>query len=929
MSRHLDKVLAHAERQLSLAGGLRPTDVLPLYKKFLRIEEHRLRLKHNAGGAGRDICARRVDLVDVLLRHVFAAAARFADEQSGASVQPLALLALGGYGRGELNPWSDVDVMFVHGGHGQVSTYVTQIVEQVLYLLWDIGFKVGHSTRSVREAIDQAKQDMLSKTAMLEGRYLTGDESVARLFRSRFRAECVKGSENEYFAARMADQAARHAKYGDSVYMQEPHVKNGCGGLRDYQNLLWMTFFKEGVLTTNHLVGKDWLSPTDQRRIEQAYDFLLRVRTDLHYVNGRANDTLHLSAQDHIAKRLHYHHRRGQLRSEAMMKDYYEHTRNIFRVTERITEQFASPGAVQGQRSFFDFRRPKALPEQDLGRFMGRGGKLHTRRSDVFRREPELLMEIFQLAQKHHLEIGADLEDLVTRNLTLVTRNFRTAPRPRAIFREMLSHRGEAGRILRMMHRVDFLGRYLPEFEPLTCLVQHEFFHRYTADEHSLVCIEKLDALTTTTDPKLTPYRALFEGLADPFILHLALLLHDTGKAVGARPHSEASALFAQQAAQRLELDSTQRRALTLLVDHHLTLSKIARQRNLDDPEPIVELAGMVRSQENLDALMLLTLADGQGASGEAWSDWKETLVWQLYRSTSQYLLDQAGFYAQQKIERETLQQAVSAQLTPDFDVEVDAHFESMPDNYFRTFGVEEIVGHAKLFRSFLAKLFVPNGPPLAPAIAWEPLPLQGHTTVSVCTWEGQQLLAKIAGSFSVVPLNILSADIYPRGDNVVVDVFRVCDLKGHAVTSARDFALVEATLRRALSEADFDFGPLLEKARQQVATPLAAEIEFPTRIIADNKSLPHYTLLQIETRDRPGLLYDLLSVLGEEGVSTILSRISTEKGAAIDTFYIADSVTHGKITDSGRIAALQQRIQEITVGSRGRAGMARASSLA
>ncbi len=396
----------------------------------------------------------------------------------------------------------------------------------------------------------------------------------------------------------------------------------------------------------------------------------------------------------------------------------------------------------------------------------------------------------------------------------------------------MLSRRGEAGRVLRMMHRVDFLGRYLPEFEPLTCLVQHEFFHRYTADEHSLVCIEKLDGLTTTTDPKLIPYRALFEKIADPFVLYLALLLHDTGKAVGARPHSEASALFAQQAARRLELNATQRRALVLLVDHHLTLSNIARQRNLDDPETIVELAGMVRSQENLDALMLLTLADGQGTSGEAWSDWKETLVWQLYRGTSQYLADQAGFFAQQKIERESLQKAVTDRLSPDFVAEVEAHFEAMPDNYFRAFGVEEIARHAQLFRSFLGNLFLRRVHPLTPAVAWEPLPEQGHTTVSLCTWDGQQLLAKIAGSFSVVPLNILSADIYTRGDNVVLDVFRVCDLSARAVTAQSDFDLVEGTLRRALSEPDFDFRPLLEEARRQIKKPATAEIEFPTRII-------------------------------------------------------------------------------------------------
>lgn len=929
MSGHLEKILAHAERQLASAGNARPTEVLPLYRKFLRIEEHRLRLKHKAGGGGREICARRVDLVDVLLRHVFAAAARFAQEQTGTPVKPLAVLALGGYGRRELNPFSDVDVMFVHGqSSGKIEPYVTQVVEQVLYFLWDIGFKVGHSTRSVREAMDQARQDMLTKTAMLEARFICGDENVARLFRNRFRAECVKGSEKAYIQLRMADQAARHEKYGNSVYMQEPHVKNGCGGLRDFQNLLWMTFFKEGALTTTHLLGKDWLSPTDQRQIEAAYDFLLRIRTDLHYVHGRATDVLYLNVQERIARRLRYPEQPGQLRSEALMKDYYAHTRNIFRVTERITEQFANPYVSPGRRSFFGFRRPKRAPARDFGPLVAYGPHLAARENTVFEREPELMMRVFQLAQEHRLRIGPDLEDLLTRSLALVTKNFRNAAAPREIFREMLSRRGEAGRILRMMHRVDFLGRYLPEFGPLTCLVQHEFFHRYTADEHSLVCIEKLDELTTTQDPKLIPYRELFAQLRNPFVLYLALLLHDTGKAVGARPHSEASALFAQQAAVRLQLSSSERKALVFLVDHHLTLSKIARQRNLDDPETIVELGGMVRSQENLDALMLLTLADGQGTSAEAWSDWKETLVWQLYRSTSQYLTDQAGFYEQQKIERESLQRSVTGQLGPEFTEEVEAHFESMPDNYFRAFGVAEIANHVKLFRRFLENLFLRDVHPLTPAIAWESFPEQGHTTVSLCAWDGQQLLAKIAGSFSIVPLNILSADIYTRGDNVVLDVFRVCDLQAHAVTEANDFTLVESTLSRALSEEGFDFAPLLEKARLQLKAPAEAELDFPTRIILDNKSHPNYTLIQIETPDRLGLLYDLLAALGEEDVSIILSRISTEKGAAIDTFYVADSSTRGKITESGRIATLEKRLHAVAVDPIPTGEIAQASSV-
>jgi len=240
-SRHLEKVLAHAEDQLAVAGKQRPTEVLSTYKKFLKLEEHRLRLKHQAGGGGRDICARRGELVDVILRHVFTAAA----SAVGQPETSLALIALGGYGRGELNPFSDVDVMLLHGdGAGKVSPYVEGMAEQILYLLWDIGFKVGHSTRSMKEALAQANRDMLTKTAMLESRFLTGDRALAQEFRDQFRTKCVDGSEREYVESRMRDQEARHRKFGDSVYMQEPNLKNGCGGLRDYQNLLWMSYFK-------------------------------------------------------------------------------------------------------------------------------------------------------------------------------------------------------------------------------------------------------------------------------------------------------------------------------------------------------------------------------------------------------------------------------------------------------------------------------------------------------------------------------------------------------------------------------------------------------------------------------------------------------------------------------------------------------------
>ena len=911
-SRHLEKVLAHAEDQLALAGKQRPTEVLPTYKKFLKLEEHRLRLKHQAGGGGREICARRGELVDVILRHVFAAAANAV----GQSETSLALIALGGYGRGELNPFSDVDVMLLHGdAAGKVSPYVEEMAEQILYLLWDIGFKVGHSTRSMKEALAQANHDMLTKTAMLESRFLAGDRALAREFRNQFRTKCVIGSEREYVELRMRDQEARHRKFGDSVYMQEPNLKNGCGGLRDYQNLLWMSYFKEGALTTTYLVGEDWLSESDQRRIEMAYDFLLRLRTDLHYLCKRAADILHLNLQEEIARRLRYREKNGQRATEALMRDYYKHTRNIFRVTERITEQFATGYATSGTRALFSFLPLRRGTEIRVGSFFVRHGQLHTDRRDLFKTDPLEMMAAFQRAQEHNVDLSPELEDLLSRALGQITRTYRYAKAPREIFKAILSKKGEVGRALRLMHRTDFLGRYVPEFGQLTCLVQHEFFHRYTADEHTLLCIDKLDALMRTNDPKLIPYRRLFENLEEPFVLYLALLLHDTGRAVGARPHSEASALFAQSVAKRLQLSPEQRKSLILLVDHHVTLSSTAQQRNLDDPATIAEFAKVVRNQKNLDALMLLTLADGQGTSGQSWSDWKESLVWQLFQATSQYLADQKSYHEQTKIERESLEAAAAAELPSDFADEIEAHFEFMPDNYFRASDVAEIVQHLNLFRSFFENTSTQLDRPLVPAVSWEAFPQFGHSIASFCTWDRLHLLAKIAGSFSVVPLNILSADIFPREDHAILAVFRVCDTKGQAVAEGQDRAQVENTLRHALEVETFEFTSLLEEARHKIQHRRLEELEFPAGIAIDNKAHPTYTLVQIEAPDRVGLLYDLLTALEQEGTNIVLSRISTQKGAAIDTFYITDSGSRAKITDSHRIAALQRRLRSAITG--------------
>lgn len=906
MSRHLEKVLAHAEEQLTAAAAKTPTDALPIYRRFLKLEEHRLRLRHRAGAGGREVCERRAVVMDILLRHLFLAAT-----QGSPASDQITLMAVGGYGRRELNPCSDVDVMFLHNtGSRAPSAEVTRSIEQILYFLWDIGFKVGHSTRTLKQAVLAANIDMLTKTAFLESRPVAGNKILAEKFRAQFRAKCVAGHEREYIEMRMHDQQARHRKHGNSVYLQEPNLKNGCGGLRDYQNLLWMTYFHEGALTTNHLVARDWLSEADGRRIDAAYDFLLRLRTELHYLNQRSYDVLHLNMQETIARNLKYPASSGALASEAMMKELYAHERVIFRVTERITAQFASGYSSPKAGSLFRFLpKRRAAPSQErVGDFVIKEGQLDVARPDLFRRKPIAMMQAFDFLQSRHLEPTPELEDRYGRELGAVAWEFRYAKEPRELFRQMLSRKGDVARVLRLMHRLDFLGQYLPEFGALTCLVQHEFFHRYTADEHTLVCIDKLDELVSTEEPKLRDYRQLFNELPHPFILYLALLLHDAGKAVGARPHSEASALFAQRVARRLQLTPDERKMLILLVDHHLTLSNIAQRRNLDDPRTITEFAAIVRDQANLDALMLLTLADGMGTSAENWSDWKETLVWQLFHRTSHFLRDRHAFAERLRSERQRKERAAKEALPPDFVEEIEAHLEAMPDNYFRAFAAEEIVQHVKLFRRFYENLAADKNA-LLPVIEWRTGP--GSSVLTICTWDRKELLAKIAGALSIVPLNILSAEIYTRSDHLVLDVFRVADLQGRPVTDPEQRQAVENTLRALLGAENFDLSGMLAKTRARVRRRTPREMEFGSRIAIDNFGNPQFTLIEVEAADRVGLLYDLLQVFAREEVDIALSRISTERGAAVDTFYVNDRSTRAKITNQGRLGQLQQALKD------------------
>ena len=912
MLRHREKVLAHAEQQLRSQGALNSAELLFLYKKFLKIENHRLRLKHSAGGGGREICAQRASLLDVVLRHLLDAALETA-AAPGQSLK-LALVAIGGYGRGELNPFSDVDIMFLHPDlPKKLEPRIDEIVQKILYMLWDVGFKVGHSTRSIAGAVKQANEDMLSKTALLESRLIAGDSQLFGQFRAAFVEKCVDGHVDEYIGQRVTNQAERHEKFGRTVYMQEPNIKNGCGGLRDYQNLLWISFFKERVQSTAGLVEKKLINETERRQLDRAYDFLLRIRTELHYLNKRSTDVIIMSQQVQIANRLNYPQKNILRRSEAFMRDYYQNARSIYTTTELLSERLSIPAAPQAKPAGLlrFLRKPAAPKTESFDGFLSRDGRLYAESPTIFNQDPARMMRLFQHLQQRDLRLSAELAQIIRRRLHLVDRTFQYSKTARETFLAICSRKGKVGAILRAMHRVDFLGRYVPEFGQLTCLVQHEFFHRYTADEHTLVCIEKLDSLMDAADPKLEDYeyRKLFQKLEDPCVLYLALLLHDTGKASNAKLHAEASALFAQKVSRRLQLTPEQRKSLVLLVDNHIALSMTAQRRNLEDSETIAEFAGIIKSQSNLDALMLLTLVDGQGTGDEKWSNWKEGLVWQLYRSTSLYLADGEAFYRQRATEREALRGSVTKKISADFRDEVDAHFEYMPERYFQAYGAPEVIEHIRLFRTFFASRALDDSLSLAPAVKWIAHPNSGHSEFLFCGWDRRELLARITGSLSVAGLNILSADVFTRTDSLVLDIFRVCNTKFEAVTDEKEMALVEKRLKQSLDDEDFDFGPLLAKLMKKRTFHLSQELDFPTRIVIENNTHPVYTLVDVQTPDRLGLLSNLLHAFTETGVQIALSRIATEKGAAIDSFYVTDGSGH-KLRDAATIASLQKALQ-------------------
>jgi [protein-PII] uridylyltransferase len=906
---YLEKVLRHAERELVHQSHLRPTDLLDIYRRFLKLEEHRLKLEHMHGEGGRELVQRRADVITVMLRHIWAGAWETHLKAHLEKPPRIALLAVGGFGRGELNPYSDIDILFLYPSDtGKMAAQVNDIVQHILYMLWDIGFQVGHATRTMAELVSQANADLRTKTSLLEARFLCGDESLFKEFEKTFEHRCLRGHEKEFLHWRVADQKDRHEKAGNTVFLQEPNVKNGCGGLRDYQNLIWIGRVKRGLASTQQMVEAQLLTPTERKQLDRAYDFLLRVRTELHYQQKRAGDVLPLRLQGEIADAFRYQHRTILRRIEAFMRDYYENTSLLYNLGNTLCNRLCGDGKPAHNWIFLPFR---VKAREEIDGFVLEDGVMEAQSTTTFADEPLRLVRVFLLAQLHNTELGPELKLRLRRRLYMVDRRYIYQTAVRETLLAILSRKGQVGHALRTMHELGFLGRFFPEFRPLTCLVQHEFFHRYTADEHTLVCLEMLDKIIDANDPPFSKYKTLMQQIARPHILYLAMLLHDSGKSENSKRHAEASATNAVRVARRMRLKGSDLSTLVFLVDHHLTMSEIARRKNLDNEDTIIEFARIVQTQERLDMLMLLTFADTQGTgSGRTYSDWKDLLLWQLYHRTTRALSGITEFVAVIEQARLETQQRLLKNLDRQFDPgEIAAHFENLPPSYFETMSEELIREHISIVHGFLKYQIAHDGAALHPVIHWRHFPDQGHSEVTVVTWDRDHIFARVTGSFAACNLTILKADIFTRADNIAIETFFVATEKLEAVTDPRDRDAFEKILFQAMSMETFDFNKAFAR-RPKSRIPAYEPSQMATQVSVDQHASKTHTLLDVQTGDYPGLLYRIACVLVENGINIVSARITTEKGAALDTFYVCDK-DGKKIKSEEVLAALTENVRE------------------
>ena len=864
-----EQIEAHArQRLLGAAAPADPRGRLSHFKRFLKLETDRLRMRHRFGLGGLEIASARSYQVDQVVSHACQIAVAEAGPAARLALEGCAVVALGGYGRGELAPFSDVDLLFLHQGRAAVA--VRAFVEQVLQLLWDVGLTVGHSFRTVAECLEEARRDLHSRTALAEARLVAGHTTVfGALDRALDNSIRRDRSSGEAFLEELrADVAERHARVSGAVCVQEPNVKEGVGGLRDLHAVLWVAQARHGSRGLAELPAAGILSERECQGARRAYDFLLRTRAEAHFATGRKTDVLTLDLQAAVAKSLGYESRRGLLASELFMRDYYRRAAELHGVYRSV---FRRPAADGRRRLFAGLRLRK--PGRD---FEVRDGRLQTKSPALLDRGSGLLAA-FATAQAEGAPLSEELAHAVRERLSLVDRSLRGSKEAAAAFVDVLRWRGRVGLALRAMHETGFLGRFLPEFGRVSFLVQHDYFHRYTVDEHTLRAIEAIDEVASGTEAALRPFGRVLDEIEDTAPLYLGMLLHDVGKGRGGG-HVERGAAMTPGICARLRLDERAAEDVLFLVASHLEMSQVSQHRDLSEPALVAAFAGRVGSVHRLNLLQVLTYADHRAVAPGIWTEWKGALLWELYGRTRRHL---AGHPAEADPAQAARARAIES-LSHEFDgAEIERHFALLPERYLRATDSTRMARHFRLV----------SGRGQSPAaFAWRDLEAGPGTEMTLVTGDRPGLLAAVAGTLTAHGVNILSVDLFNRSDGIVIDTFRLSEVSSPRPVRPERRVRVEHDVVAALAGTRDDVSAAVEawlrKNPPAGRRVLGRAARGPT-VRFDQESSATSTVIEVKAEDRPGLAWTIASSLARLGLDITFAKIATAKALALDVFYV------------------------------------------
>jgi [protein-PII] uridylyltransferase len=896
-------ILANALTQLVDEAGIAPRDaVLGVFRRHLSRIQHSIqdafeRDQYSGLRAARALAALVDGLVEAL--HGYATS-----EAVLGKPERLSIIATGGYGRGVLAPFSDIDLLFLTPSTPDAHTL--QVVEYMLYFLWDLGLKVGHATRSIGDCLAESAKDPTVRTSLLDARLLCGDTPFFAAFQERFAAACQDAGAAAYIAAKQAERDLRHRRYGDSPFMVEPNIKEGRGGLRDLQTLYWISRYVFDVqsmddMTTIEAPGGTMLTETEAKHARRSWDFLWTVRFHLHYVAGRAEERLTFDLQPVVGARMGYTRHGRQDGVERFMRHYFLTVREVARLT-RVLE----PELIRAALG------PPALAPQADQTLLNEGfvlaeGKLLPMAGRDFADEPIQMLRILQAARDRNL----DLHPLALRSLI---RNERRAVMLRGdaeaaeLFMDLLCgrapHGHEAGlpdgaRWLTILNETGFLGRFLPDWARIVGQMQFDTYHVFTVDEHTIEAIRIVNSLERGELAEVAPVASgLMDHLQSRRALYLAMLLHDIAKGRGG-DHSEMGAEIALDVGPILGLSAEETETVSWLVLHHLLLSQTAFKRDIDDPKTILDLADTIQSPERLKLLLVLTVSDMRAVSSKVWNGWKATLLRELYHRVAEVL--EGGLATTERDVRVARAKQAAAALLDGWSTDEIASFAALGyPGYWLSFDPDTHAHHARLMRE--AKC---NGAPLT--VDTQPLPARAVTEVTVYAADHAGLFSKIAGALAVAGASIVDARIHTMTNGMALDTFWIQDAAGGVFDQPHRLARLSVLIEQALS-GRLALAAEIRKASKALIGRRMRAIHVPPRVVIDNHASNNFTVLEVNGRDRPGLLHDVTAAISEQGLQIASAHVTTYGVRAVDVFYVKD-IFGLKVENDRRLQQLREAL--------------------